>query len=206
MATPARQLTRRLRDPAQVDLQPLEADPRYRKLRDELDQVEKRIALAERRRKIALARSRGQESTRSVAERAESLLAGGQVVVLPPATEIEAANEERSILAQARRAKCEEIEQLRSEISFEACQRFAPVIEDALRATLSALAELHQALDVQRVIRSRLIGSGYQLNESGLPTAQFLGAAALSAPGDPDAHSMSPAGRLRDWMAAKGLI
>ncbi|HJS88697.1 MAG TPA: hypothetical protein VJ738_01890 [Steroidobacteraceae bacterium] len=203
MATSPKQMARRLRDPTHIDLQPLEQDPRYIKVRQELDAIKARIELSERRRKIAEARNRGAQPTRSVESRAQDLVAGGQVVVLPPAAELEAADEELLILHKARCSKNEELDRVRSEISFEICQQFAPLNADAMRHALDAAAALFQALEAARVIRGRLIGAGYQVNETALPVHHFPAAAAL---GDPDRGGATPAGMFKAWMRDKGLI
>lgn len=195
-------MTRKLRDPAQIELQPLEHDPRYRKASEELVDIEKRFAKSEDRIRLAKAKSRGQSPTRPILERARDLLAGGEIVELPTAGEISSAQEELSILNAARLAKYEELQRISGEISEEVCRRFAPTMEDSLRATLEALTALHSALEVQRVIYGRIMGGGYVINEFALPLAVF---GAFGGPGDPEAHSNTPAGRFRDLLREKGL-
>lgn len=199
-------MTRRLRDPAQTDLAPLEQDSRYSKVREELTALEKRYAESEKRLQVAKARGRGQAPTRTLAERATALLKGGTIVSLPPASEAEAASEELDILAKAIVTKREQLAALASEISFEVCQRFAAQNAEALRAALQAVTDLYQALEVTRVIRGRLIGAGYQLNESAIAVPRFISADVFSALGDPERHSNTPAGRFRDWLSERGII
>lgn len=202
MATPVRQMTRRLRDPAQVDLAPLEQHPRFRAMREELSAIERRIAEAEHRQAVARARARGQQPTRPVEQRAEDLVGGGRVVVMPPAAESEAAEEELRILHAARCAKNEQLQALRSEISFEACRRFAPAHAEALRAALDASRQLHEALEVARTIRGRLAGAGYGLNDAALPVHMFPAGAAV---GDPERFG-TPAARFKSWLRERGII
>ena len=202
MSVPAR-IMKRLKDPAQVDLQPLEADPRYQRLRAELTALEKRYAESEKRRNLALARARGQQSTRPVVERAKALVSGGQIVSLPPAGEREAADEELSILTVAIVTRRQELAQLAEQISAEVCQRFAAQNAESLRAALEAATALHQALEVGRTIRGRLIGAGYTLNAAALPTHLFPAAAVL---GDPDRVGLTPAALFKHWLADNGII
>lgn len=199
MSVPAK----RLRDPAQVDLQPLEADPRYRQVRDELTALEKRHAESEQRRKVANARARGQQPNRSLAERAKALVSGGQVVSASPAGEIEAATEEMSILTNAIVRKRMELASMREEISAVVCERFADQNAEALRAALSAATALHLALEVGRTIRGRIVGSGYMINETKLAVHYFPAAAAL---GDPDRAGLTAASLFKDWLRTRGII
>jgi hypothetical protein len=202
MSTPAR-IMKRLRDPAQVDLQRLEADPRIQAEREKLTALEKRYAESEKRRKVALARGRGQQPTRSNVDRAKALVSGGQIVSLPPAGERDAADEELAILTTAIVHKREELAQLAGQISAETCQRFAAQNAEGLRAALEAVTALHQALEVGRVIRGRLVGAGYTINAAALPTHLFPAAAVL---GDPDRVGMTPSALFKTWLVEQGII
>lgn len=202
MSVPAK-IVKRLRDPAQTDLQPRDADPRYQRVRDELTALEKRRAESEKRRKIAQARNRGQQPTRSLSDRALSLVNGGQISSLPPASELEAADEELRILSGAIVQKREELAAVAAELSFEACQKFSTQNAEALRAALQAATELHQALEFCRLIRGRLIGMGYGINDSALPTHWFPAAAVL---GDPDRVGMTPANKFKQWLKDRGIL
>ena len=137
---------RPLRDPIEMPLDPLEQHPRLVQARTELAALEARYAMAERRRAVALARSRGQEPTRSLLERTRDLLAGGEVRALPPAFELEAAAEETKVLTGPLVAKREEIAKIRGEISHEVCTRFAELNAEALRNALAAAEQLHESL------------------------------------------------------------
>ena len=201
LATMKRQT--QLRDPAQVPLATLAEQPKYQALRAELAAIEQRLGLAEQRRKVALARARGQQPTRSAAQRAEDLVAGGTVMVLSPAAELEAAEEELGILHKARIAKNEQLQALAGELSAEACKQFAAQHAEALRAAAAAATALHDSLEVARVIRGRLIGAGYQLNEAAMPVHMFPAAAAL---GDPERVGMTPAAQFKSWLTDKGIL
>ncbi|HVW69193.1 MAG TPA: hypothetical protein VHB68_09470 [Steroidobacteraceae bacterium] len=196
-------MTKRLRDPTTIDLQPLEADPRHQTIRAELTALETRYREALQRLAVAQARARGQQPTRSVLDRAKALVAGGQIISLAPGAEIEAATDEMSVLAVAIVQKREQLSALAAEISFEVCQRFAVQNAEALRAALDAVTALHQALEVGRTIRGQLIGAGYSLNDAALPTNMFPAAAVL---GDPERVGMTPAALFKHWLADRGII
>ncbi len=204
MATAARQMAKQLRNPAIIELTPLTEHPRMRPLLDREAANNKRTAQATHREKVALARLRGDARPSRPAEmRAADLEAGGSVTILPPDAELAAAREELTILNAGRIDILQQIERLKSELSFEACQQFAPMNADALRQALDSATSLFQALEAARVIRGRLLGAGYQLNETALPVHQFPAGAAL---GDPERRSLTPAGMFRDWLAERGII
>jgi hypothetical protein len=210
-----------LRDPGETHLQPLDEHPRMLAARAGLQKLESRLKQAERRQRVAEAQLRGQTPTVPITERAEKLLAGGTVAAYAPAGEKEAALQERDILQHAIVAKRGEIEALRGELSFEVCKQFAPLAEDALRAALDAVDRLFLALDTGRLIRGKIHGAGYALNENALPMYQFDDAAVLGdsrrtgidgeeiSPGvfTPGRDlSCTPAARFRAWLRNKGLI
>ena len=206
MATPLRVMNRRLRDPARIELTPLDQDPRYIKVVEELRALEERAKQSEHTLEVARARMRGETPSRPAAERAAALVSGGRVTTTAPETMAAAAKEELTILGPAIVTKRSELAQVRDALSFEACQVFEAVNAEALVAAHEALGALHQALDVTRVVRGRLIGGGYVLNESALSIPSFIGAATIGSAGDPEAQSMSAAGRFRDWLKKRGLL
>lgn len=206
MATPARIMNRRLRDPGRIEILPLEQDPRYAKVADELRALEERLRESEHTVQVARARLRGETPSRPIADRAAALLKGGRVTLMPPEASLAAAKEEIEILSRAISAKREELAQVREALSFEACEMFESINAEALLAAHESLAGLHQALDVTRVIRGRLIGAGYVLNEHALSVPRFLGAEAIGAAGDPAAQSMSAAGRFREWLQKRNIL
>jgi hypothetical protein len=212
---------RPLRDPTEVELQPMQDNPRYAAKFAELQALEARLKQSEHRQRVGEALRRGQKATVSVAERAKELLAGGQVVATTAPAEIEAALEERSILQQAIFEKRGELQALAAELSFEACKQFAPLAEDGLRSVLAAIDQLYVALEVGRQIRGKLAGAGYTLNENVLPIYQFADAAVLGdsrlsgisgkeiSPGvfTPGRDlSCTPAFRFRAWLRQRGII
>jgi hypothetical protein len=192
-----------LKDPSEVELERIDQDPRYKAVAAEYGAIEARLAEAERRQRIAQARSRGQQSTTSFLDRAAALISGGQVIAATPRAELEASGEEIEILYRALGAKREELDTVGGEISFEACSRFAPMNAAALVNALEAATELHQALEVARVIRARLITGGYQLNATALPTHWFPTGAAV---GDPDRVGQTPAAMFKTWLRDNGII
>jgi chromatin segregation and condensation protein Rec8/ScpA/Scc1 (kleisin family) len=192
-----------LRDPAEVKLERLEEHPKYKAAQDELAALERRFQEAQRRERVALARHRGQLSTVSPADRARALVAGGAITSSSPAAELEAAHEEMVILRQAIFAARDKLDAIAGEISHEVCQRFAAMNAEALRTALEAATALHTALEANRILRGRLIGAGYSLSESVLPTHMFPAGAVL---GDPDRVGMTPAAMFKQWLRDKGLI
>lgn len=197
-----KRMTLPLKDPAEVPLEPLHSHPRYQVAVAEIAAVEKRIRASEHRREVALARGRGQSATTTMRARAEALLKGGAVMVLPPASEVEAAEEELRVLHADRLAKNEKLDALRSELEFEACKSFHAINEDAVLGADMAADWLHQTLEVQRVIHARLVAAGYRINEHALPMNVFPAAAAV---GDPN-RTDTPAWRFRQWLRDKGII
>jgi hypothetical protein len=193
-----------LRDPAEVPLERLEEHPRYKAAHAELVALERRFAEAEQRERVALARRRGQRPTTSTAERVKSLLAGGSVMSASPQGELEAAEEEQHVLRSAIFSAREKLDAIAGEISREVGARFSAMNGEALRAALEAAAQLHIALHANRVLRGRLIGAGYSVNESVLPTHFFPAGAAV---GDPAAPGMSsPASVFRQWLIEREII
>jgi hypothetical protein len=174
-----------IKDPAEIPLTPLEADARYRAAADDLAALAARIVEAEKRKKVAMARMRGQQSTASTVERAKALVAGGQIISLPAETELNAAEEELRILNAERMAREEKLKAVKGEIDFEDSKRFASVSADGYRMALDGLALLFQGLEITRVCRGRLQGMGRQPNEWALPNCDFKLAAEI---GDPDRY------------------
>jgi hypothetical protein len=192
-----------LSDPAEAKLERLDAHPKYIAAHAELAALERRFAEAQQRERVAAARSRGQAPTRSIAERAQALVAGGQVTSLSPAAEREAAHEEMTILRHAIFAARERLDAVAGEISQEVCSRFAVMNADALRNALAAATALHEALQANRILRARLITSGYQINEAVMPSHWFPAAAAV---GDPAAVGMTPAAQFRSWLIERKIL
>ena len=192
-----------LRDPAEVPLPPLAADPRYRAAREELAALERRFEAAEKRELIAKARQRGQQPTRPAVDRARDLVAGGAVIASTPQAELEAAAEEQTILRAAIAAQQDKLNAIAGEISLEVCKQLAPLAADALRNALDAATALHQALEAGRVLRSRLITGGYQVNETTLPVHVFPHGAQL---GDPDRIGLTPAALFKTWLRDRGIV
>jgi hypothetical protein len=191
-----------LRDPAEIELPPPSSDPGYAAVAAERAKLVARRAEAEQRERVAKARLRGQAPTVPAAERAQSLVAGASIVSTPAAAELEAAREEQRILHEAILLQNARLDQILAELSFQACKGFAPAMAEALRAALAAASQLHQALEVARVIRARLVGAGYLLNESALPLHLFPAGAAL---GNPDVVDGLPASRFKRWLVEKGI-
>lgn len=192
-----------MRDPAEVRLQPLAADPRYQEAAAELAALERRLEEAEKRERVARARLQGAQPTRSKLDRARDLVAGGTVIASTPPAELEAAEEEQHILRAAIAAHRDKLQQLASELSHAACTQFAALNAEALRAALEAATALHHALEAARVIRARLIAGGYSLNEAALPLNYFPAAAVL---GDPDRVGLTPAALFKQWLRDKGIL
>jgi hypothetical protein len=192
-----------LRDPVEVDIPILAANPRHKVVADEVAALEARFAEAERRYRVARARARGQGSpTRSIAERAKDLMAGGTVISSTPAAELAAAEEEMTILRQAIFAARDRLNAIAGEISREVCKRLAPLNREALLNALAAAEGLSEALEANRVLRGRLIGAGYEINECELPTNHFPCAVVL---GSPDDVGRSPAWFFKKWLTDKGI-
>jgi hypothetical protein len=194
---------RPLRDPAETELPKLADDPRYKAVANELAALETRFDQAKRREDVAKARRRGQQPTRSIAARAKDLLAGGTIIGSSPESELEAAFEEQLVLRKAIDKTREALERIAGEISFDVCKQFASLNAEALRNALEAATGLHEALEVTRVIRARLIAAGYQPNEAALPTHWFPAGAAL---GDPARVGMTPAAIFKQWLIERGIL
>jgi hypothetical protein len=192
-----------LLDPAEVKLERLKQHPKYRAAHAELAALERRFDEAQQRERVAIARARGQRPTTSTAERVRRLVAGGSIASSSTTGELEAAAEEMVILRQAMFAAREKLDAIAGEISREVCQRFVAMHRAALVAALDAATHLHTALHANRILRGRLIGAGYSVNESVLPTHLFP---AGSAVGDPAAVGMSPAALFKAWLEEKGII
>jgi len=192
-----------LRDPAEIKIERIEEHPKYQAAQDEFAALERRFEEAQRRERVALARQRGQLSTVSPADRARALVAGGAITSSSPVAELEAAREEMVILRQAMFAARDKLDAIAGEISREVCERFAAMNAEAMRAALEAATALHTALEANRILRGRLIGAGYSLNESVLPTHMFPAGAVL---GDPDRVGMTPAAMFKQWLRDKELI
>jgi hypothetical protein len=212
-------MAKRQRDPAAIELPPIDQDARFAKVLGEIRALEERHAAADRRKKVAQARLRGEEPTRSFAERAAALLKGGQVAAVPAEAEYAAANEELEILWRTLTAKRGELEQVRAELSLAACSLFAPSLEDSYRGVLEALGALHNNLEVGRVIAGRIVGAGYLVTEWSLPiprpmplgngnwsTARSSDLNIFALPGDPEGHSHTAAGRFKDWLRDRGIL
>jgi hypothetical protein len=209
-----------VKDPTEIELTPLAQHPRYVAALKDLRELEQRLAQAEQRQRVAEARRRGQKPTASLADRAKALVAGGHVPAGDPGDEIGAALEERNILHPAIVTKREELQTLAAELSFEVCKEFAPHAADALRAALAAADQLFAALEAGRVLRGRIIGAGFSINENALPVHPFSEAAVLGdsrlngipgsvingvvVPGQSLSHT--PAFRFRCWLRSKGII
>jgi hypothetical protein len=198
----ALKLMKPLRDPAEADLPPITSDPKYAAELEALHALEKRFAQSETRRRIGLARRKGQRPTRSAAQRAQSLLAGGEVRIAPPEVEVQNAEEEMDILKAAICAQHEKLDALRSELSFAACSRFSQLNDEALRAALAAVEQLHAALESGRVVRVRLISAGFVLNETALALEQFPAGCVLGSPDD----GRSPAWLFKQRLRARGIV
>jgi hypothetical protein len=181
----------------------MEEHPKYKAAHAEIVALEHRFEEAQRRERVAKARARGQAPTRSIVDRAKDLLAGGTIVNASAEAELAASGEEQFILRKAIFAARDRLDQIAGEISFELCKQLAPLNADALRNALAAATELHQALEVARVIRGRLIAGGYQLNAEALPTHWFPAGAAL---GDPDRVGMTPAAMFKQWLIEQGIV
>jgi len=192
-----------LRDPAEVKLGRIDEHPKYQAAAAELAALERRFEEAQRRERVAEARRRGQKPTTSMAARAAALLKGGTIVSASAEAELEASSEEQFILRKAIFAARDKLDQIAGEISFETCKQLAPLNADALRNALAAATELHQALEVARVIRSRLLAGGYQLNATALPVHIFPAGATL---GDPDRVGLTPAALFKTWLVEHGIV
>jgi hypothetical protein len=184
------------------ELRPITEEPAYQEVLGELNKLRGRLAAAERRRAVALARSRGQRSTTSPEARTQALMAGGRVSAAPPEAELAAADEEIAILKRGEFAAIERLGVVVGELSHIACTRMRAAHDDGLRAALAAATALHAALEGNREIRGRLVGSGYQLLDGALAVHAFPRAAML---GDPN-HSGSAASDFREWLLQKGII
>jgi hypothetical protein len=192
---------RPLRDPDEVPLERMDRDPRYVAAIEARDAIARRLELAEHRAKVAKARLGGQRSTTSVGDQAKALVAGGTVAASSAHDELAAALEEQRILRLAFFAESEKLDLLKGELSFEVCSKFEPMHTAAMVAALEAAGALFSALEVARVARGKIQGSGYTLLDGAMPYHAFAHAAAV---GDP-ARSDSPAGLFRAWLAGKGL-
>lgn len=190
-------------DPAEIPLKAASEHPRYRALAGEIEQFEKRLRQAEQREAVAEARSRGQEPTVSLADRAKALLAGGSVMVNAPAAELAAAREERQVLHRAIIAKREELEAVKGELATaEAYPAFLPTMEDACRMVDAALEALFTGLEIGRVCRARLLAGGYPLLDASLPIHMLPAAAVLGNP----RQSGTIASNYRQWCRARGIV
>ena len=127
-----------LRDPAEVTIPPMQANPKYLAAQAEIVALEARFAESVRRERVADARRRGQKPTRGILDRARDLVAGGSVLSSDPQSETAAAFEEQLILRKAINEKREQLAAVCGEISFEICKRFAEANADALRNALAA--------------------------------------------------------------------
>ncbi len=190
-----------IRDPAEIPLQPLSANPRFNAAVEKLAAINARIAAAQKRRRVAEARSRGQNSTTPLADRAAALLKGGQVQVLPPSAEIEAAEEEERILITARIAAEDELRQVRGEESYKANKLFASLSADAHRLILDGAEVQTQGKRVLAEISGRLAALGYELNEHALP----MNYGPTIALGDPD-RAGTAWGLFKQWLRDRGII
>jgi hypothetical protein len=192
-----------LRDPLEMTLPRIEENPRYAAVAAEISAIQARMKQAEQRERVAGARQRGQQPTRSLVERAADLLKGGTVVSSEPTGELEAAQQEQFILRKAEFAARDRLDAVVGELSHEACLKFAGLNADALRAALAAATDLHLSLEVARLIRGKLLGSGYWINDAALPTHMFPVAAAV---GDPNRVGASPAALFKQWLRDRGVI
>lgn len=202
MSVPAKKVTK-LRDPAQVELQPINQHPRMRELLDRQARLRTRTEQAENRQKTAVARIRGTAQTLRPPEmRAADLVAGGSVQIHPAEAELIAAQEELEILNAGRLKILEDIETVKGELSRETCRQFASVNAEGLRQALSAVEALHEALESLRVMRGKLMGAGFSINETELPINVFPHGAAL---GDPN-RAGTPAYSFKVWLKQKKII
>lgn len=192
-----------LRDPVEADIPKLDANPKYRVAVAELAALEGRLAEAEKRQRVAEARRRGHKPTASLADRAAALVSGGSVTAFSADAEHAAADEERAILRAAIFEQRAKVDALVGELSFEVCKRLAPLNAEALVNALLATQSLFDALESNRVLRSRILTAGYQLNSTAMPTHIFPAACTL---GDPDRVGLTAAATFKSWLAANGII
>jgi len=184
-------------------LTPLAEHPEYRTAAAELQTFMERANASEQRIKRAKARLRRQDSKRPVADRAKDLVEGGEIVSGDPNDEIIAARDELAILLPAIGQKTEALLAAKGLASYEACLRFKPQVDDALRRALQALRDLHAAYAVIYGVFNELRGKGYDVAHHALPTFQPQATYAL---GDPDQPDTGQASVFREWLIRQRII
>ncbi len=175
----SRAIQRRLPDAAAIDLPPITNDAQYRAALGELEELERRLELAEQRRNRSRAQVLGAKPGRSPLERAKDLLAGGTIPAIDPAAEQAAAGEELQILRAAIIELTAKLEAIARDLSYDQSARLQPLHNTALLGALQALDQLSEALDQAAAVRARLRAAGYGPSPVLLPQLEPEGAALL---------------------------
>jgi hypothetical protein len=165
-------------------------DARIRALESRLAQTRLRRERARRPRDVAA-------TTKPALERAELLAAGGTIPSAPPASEIDAADQEEKILRDGLIALAAEREEIVSRLNYEASLAFRTRHIASLRRLDAALGNAHSALADLHEIAGELAAAGYSPSVTVLPANV---PAALYKLGDP-ADSRGEAWRFRQWLA-----
>jgi hypothetical protein len=186
-----------------AEIAPIASIPAYQALVGELQALEARHAEAALSRQRQLARSRGDKTKRSVAQRAADLLAGGHIDATSPTDAVQALDEELSILRAAIGEKTRELDRVAGEVGFAASQKCKPAFDAAMRDALAAMEQLALAFTTAAQIAHQLRRAGYRPSAVLLPDLIPESAARL---GDPSSVAFSDAWRFRRALEERGII
>jgi hypothetical protein len=194
-----------LRDPDTLEIARIDDDPAYAALLAELKSLEQRLKETEARRRRARARAAGGRPARSVVERAQDLVRGGQVPPFDAVAELAAADQEEfEILLPAINALRALLDDLRADLSLAVCTRVRDRHDEALVAALHAMEDLAAAFDTAAAIRARVIAAGYNSPPDGaLPTLLPHAAQLL---GNPAHFGQSAAWFYKNQLEKRGII
>jgi hypothetical protein len=142
------------------------------------------------------ARARGAKTSRSAAERAKDLLAGGRVDPTLPGPAIAAIDEELRILQDAISEKTRALDEIARDLSYAESEKAKPQFDAAMRDALTAMALLAAATSAASELASRLYLAGYK--PSGVLLPNLLPEQAWQL-GDPD-KAWSPAWKFRQQL------
>lgn len=192
----------RLFDATKMDILPLAEVPEYRDALAEFDKLKRRSAQVDRRRKTALSRARHEKPNRSITDRAADLVAGAIIPGVDAAAELQACNDEDSVLGPAMAAQMQRIDEIRGRLSFETTRQFADQINAALLAAFAATESLWSSYSAIYAIQGNLRAFGYEPFDHAAPTFMPRAAYAL---GDP-ARDNTQAAEFRRWLEGRGLL
>jgi hypothetical protein len=178
------------------DLPPLAENPEIVALDARTRALECRLAQTRLRRERARRPANAAATARPALERAELLARGGLIPSAPPASEIDAADQEELILRRGLIALATEREEVVSRLNYAMSQSFRERHVASLRRLDGALGDAHAALKDLHDIAHELAAAGYAPSVTVLPANV---PPALYRLGDP-ADSRGEAWRFRQWL------